>query len=83
MRGMPLVELVLLHLAAAAVGGTPVRLTPLALPILPAVVGLAASFLSPFEGIRINPELDDKMLREIEAQRRARAPRGCCDRAAA
>jgi len=57
MRGMPLVELVLLLLAAVAVGGTLVRLTPLSLPILLVVVGFVASFLPPFEGLRVDPEL--------------------------
>ncbi|MDH5285851.1 MAG: Na+/H+ antiporter [Betaproteobacteria bacterium] len=54
---MPLVELVLLLLAAVAVGGTLVRLTPLSLPILLVIVGFAASFLPAFEGLRVDPEL--------------------------
>jgi CPA1 family monovalent cation:H+ antiporter len=57
MTAMPLVELVLLLLAAVAVGGTLVRLTPLSLPILLVVVGFAASFLPPFAGLRVDPEL--------------------------
>jgi len=55
MAGMPLVELVLLLLAAVAVGGTLVRLTPLSLPILLVIVGFAASFLPAFEGLRVDP----------------------------
>jgi CPA1 family monovalent cation:H+ antiporter len=54
---MPFVELVLLLLAAVAVGGTIVRLTPLSLPILLVVVGFGASFLPPFSELKVDPEL--------------------------
>jgi monovalent cation/hydrogen antiporter len=57
MPDMPLVELVLLLLAAVAVGGTLVRMTPLSLPIFLVVVGVVASLLPPFEGLKVDPEL--------------------------
>jgi CPA1 family monovalent cation:H+ antiporter len=57
MVAMALVELVLLLLAAVAVGGTLVRMTPLSLPILLVLVGVGASFLPPFVDLKVDPEL--------------------------
>ena len=54
---MTLVELVLLLLATVAVGGTLVRVLPLSLPIMLVVVGVGVSFLPPFSGLRVDPEL--------------------------
>ena len=54
---MPFVELVLLLLAAVAVGGTIVRKTPLSLPMVLVLVGVAASFLPPFADLKVDPEL--------------------------
>jgi CPA1 family monovalent cation:H+ antiporter len=54
---MALVELVLLLLTAVAVGGTLVRKTPLSLPIVLVLVGVAASFLPPFTDLKVDPEL--------------------------
>lgn len=57
MAPMALVELVLLLLTAVAVGGTLVRKTPLSLPIVLVLVGVAASFLPPFTDLKVDPEL--------------------------
>ncbi|MBN8438025.1 MAG: Na+/H+ antiporter [Candidatus Accumulibacter sp.] len=54
---MPVIELTLLLLLAIAVGGALVRWTPLPLPILLVVVGLACSFLPGLDAIHIDPEL--------------------------
>jgi CPA1 family monovalent cation:H+ antiporter len=54
---MAFVELVLLLLAAVAVGGTLVRKTPLSLPMVLVLVGVAASFLPPFADLKVDPEL--------------------------
>jgi len=53
---MAVTELTLLLLLAIAVGGALVRWTPLPLPILLVVVGLAASFLPGLDAIQIDPE---------------------------
>jgi hypothetical protein len=52
---MAVTELTLLLLLAIAVGGALVRWTPLPLPILLVVVGLAASFLPGLDAIQIDP----------------------------
>lgn len=54
---MPVVELTLLLLLAIAVGGALVHWTPLPLPILLVVVGVAASFVPGLDGIVVDPEL--------------------------
>jgi len=51
---MPVIELTLLLLLAIAVGGALVRWTPLPLPILLVVVGLACSFLPGLDAIHID-----------------------------
>jgi Na+/H+ antiporter len=54
---METTELTLLLLLAIAIGGALVRWTPLPLPILLVVIGLAASFLPGLDAIAIDPEL--------------------------